>query len=74
MAFYLLDIEYNGTMKFFSNLPPGQDPTFDDIGYKCTIDDCRKHGHSEDDIMHNISHRLHRTTKMNPIPRFVKYS
>ena len=54
-------------------LSHGEEPIFDDISYKCDIDDCRKHGRIVDKIMHQISHRLYRITKMNPIPRFVNF-
>ena len=56
-------------MNYFSTLPDHETPRFDDVEYKCNIDDCRKYGHVKDDIIHRISQRLNRITKMTPIPR-----
>ena len=69
ICFYFLDMAYNGTMNYFSTLPDHETPRFDDVEYKCNIDDCRKYGHVKDDIIHKISQRLNRITKMTPIPR-----
>ena len=60
---------YNGTMKYFSLLPPGDNPEFDDVGYECDIKDCRKNGQSIDNIIHQVSQKLNRVTKMNTILR-----
>ena len=67
-------MEHNGTMRFFSKLAmegnPNQGaPVFEEVDYECEIDDCRKYSSVKDEVMHKISHRLHRITKMNPIPR-----
>ena len=64
-------MEYKGNMTFTTALPHGEDPMFDDITYKCDIGDCRSQGHFTDKTMHNLSLRLLRATKMNPIPRYL---
>ena len=56
-------------MSFNSVSPQGEDPTFDDITYKCNINDCRSHGRIIDKMIHQISVRLFKATKMNPVPR-----
>ena len=61
-------------MNYFSQMPSNK-ARFDDISYECNINDCQKFLGFTDEIMQQISQRIYRITKMNPIPRYdLNYS
>ena len=71
VQYWFDDMKYDGKLEYFADIPDNTDPTFDELQFRCQLGkDCRKNAKVIDRVMHGISKRIHRSTRMTPIPRW----